>query len=145
MLNWELARFTQTTALSPTTASIDAIAANPAAAPPRRRFRRPGDRCNSLRGRRLPPPPFAGVARAPAASSLGDSRYRRSNSRPILQALVVGAAGGHSLHSLHDFYDFSSYIWSNFSSLCHRCSRSKLAQVCIPKSAFGDKYMFMEI
>lgn len=128
--------FELSTALQTATASLDAAAANVAAGPPPRQFRRLGDRCDSLRRGRLPPPSLAGVAQAPAASSLGGSRNRRRNSRPVLQALVAGATCGHTLPPLHSFHALSSSIWSNFSTLSHRCSRSKLEQVCIPRSAF---------
>lgn len=100
----------KSTALPTTTASLDAAAANVAAGPPPRQLRRLGDRCDSLRRGGLPPPSRAGVAQAPAASSLGGARNRRRDSRPILQALVVGASCGHTLPPLHSFHALSSSI-----------------------------------
>lgn len=98
---------------SPTTtlsATVDAVAANLSAASPPRKLRRIGDRGDSLRRGRLPPPPIAGVARAPAAGSLGGSRDRRRDSRPILQALVTGASGGDTVYSVDTFHAFSSSL-----------------------------------
>lgn len=115
----------------PTTARINAFASTIPAAPHRRRFRRPRDRCNSLRGHRLPPPPVAGLARASSAGSLGSPRYRRRDSRPILQALVTGAASRHPVHTLDFFHAFGFSLWDDLSSLCYCCFGAWLAQVGI--------------
>ncbi|KAL2497085.1 Sphingomyelin synthetase family protein [Abeliophyllum distichum] len=83
---------------------------------------------NRVREHRLPPPPLTDVARATAACSLGCPRPGRHCSRPVLQALVLGAPLSSSLHLLHALHALCSPLRSHFCSVRHCCTWSRLAQ-----------------